>query len=77
MWRAEVVLTCGPPLANGLVIGHGLSFKVAVFGDWASPGSEADVGEPVAMAFDPSADRVVAEEEAEGVEGDGRSVLTS
>src|SRR5580698_1284183 len=31
MWRAGVLLTCGPPLADGVVIGHGLSFKVADF----------------------------------------------
>ena len=31
IWRGEVLLTCGAPLADGLVIGHGLSFEVANF----------------------------------------------
>jgi hypothetical protein len=31
MWRDGVLLTCGAPLADGLVIGHGLSFEVADF----------------------------------------------
>src|ERR1035441_1264334 len=57
-WRAEVRLTCGRPLAAGSVIGHGLSFKVAVSGDWVAPRSEADAGGPGAVAVHPSADRV-------------------
>jgi hypothetical protein len=41
-----VLLTCGSPLADGVVIGHGLSFKVADFRGRESPGPVADVGEP-------------------------------
>ena len=62
--RPAVPLTCGPPPAGGVVIGHGLSFEVAVFEGWVSPGPLADGGEPGVVAADPSADRVVGEDPA-------------
>jgi hypothetical protein len=36
IWRGGVLLTCRAPLADGIVIGHGLSFEVAVFGSEGS-----------------------------------------
>jgi hypothetical protein len=36
--RAWVLLTCGSPLADGLVTGHDLSFEVADFRERAPPG---------------------------------------
>src|SRR5712664_2541250 len=39
IWRGWGPLTCGAPLADGVVIAHGLSFDVAVFGNRASAGA--------------------------------------
>ena len=62
--RDGVPLTCGPSLAGGIVIGHGLSFEVSDFWVRGPSGPAADAGECGLVAVDPSADRVVAEEVA-------------
>jgi hypothetical protein len=60
----RVPLTWGPTLGWLVVIGHGLSFEVSVFGRWLAPGPVAELLEPGAVVSDPPADRVVGKEPA-------------